>query len=89
VLELSLREALQLGHNYIGTEHILLGLVRENDGVAARILLDFGADPEKLRNEVVAMLYNPRGDVGPPAQVLSMCRRRLRLHPKCSTSSNA
>ena len=44
VLELSLREALQLGHNYIGTEHILLGLVRENEGVAARILLDFDAD---------------------------------------------
>src|SRR5215217_5134110 len=44
VLELALREALSLGHNYIGTEHILLGLVRENEGVAARILLDFDAD---------------------------------------------
>ena len=51
VLELALREALSLGHNYIGTEHILLGLVRENEGVAARILLDFDADSEKIRNE--------------------------------------
>ena len=51
VLELALREALSLGHNYIGTEHILLGLVRENEGVAARILLDFDADAEKIRNE--------------------------------------
>src|ERR671916_2738785 len=48
VLELALREALSLGHNYIGTEHILLGLVRENEGVAARILLDFDADSEKI-----------------------------------------
>jgi ATP-dependent Clp protease ATP-binding subunit ClpA len=56
VLELALREALGLGHNYIGTEHILLGLVRENDGVAARILLDFDADSEKIRSEVIDTL---------------------------------
>ena len=56
VLELALREALSLGHNYIGTEHILLGLVRENEGVAARILLDFDADAEKIRNEIIRML---------------------------------
>jgi len=56
VLELALREALSLGHNYIGTEHILLGLVRENEGVAARILLDFDADDEKIRNEVIRVL---------------------------------
>jgi len=61
VLELALREALSLGHNYIGTEHILLGLVRENEGVAARILLDFDADSEKIRNEVVRMLSGPGG----------------------------
>jgi ATP-dependent Clp protease ATP-binding subunit ClpC len=59
VLELALREALSLGHNYIGTEHILLGLVRENEGVAARILLDFDADSEKIRNEVIRMLSGP------------------------------
>src|SRR2546422_3259522 len=56
VLELALREALSLGHNYIGTEHILLGLVRENEGVAARILIDFDADAEKIRNEIIRML---------------------------------
>ncbi len=59
VLELALREALSLGHNYIGTEHILLGLVRENEGVAARVLLDFGADAEKIRDEVIRMLSGP------------------------------
>jgi hypothetical protein len=56
VLELSLREALGLGHDYIGTEHILLGLARENEGVAARILLDFDADSEKIRVEVTSMV---------------------------------
>jgi ATP-dependent Clp protease ATP-binding subunit ClpC len=57
--ELALREALSLRHNYIGTEHILLGLARESEGVAARILLDFDADPEKVRNEVIRMLSGP------------------------------
>lgn len=59
VRELALREALSLGHNYIGTEHLLLGLVRENEGVAARILLDFDADPDNIRNKVVQMLTGP------------------------------
>jgi Clp amino terminal domain, pathogenicity island component/UvrB/uvrC motif len=59
VLELALREAVSLGHNYIGTEHILLGIVRENEGVAARILLDFDADAEKIRNEIIGMLSGP------------------------------
>jgi len=59
VLELSLREALSLGHNYIGTEHILLGLVRVDEGVGARILLDFGADAETIRNDVIHMLSGP------------------------------
>ena len=61
VLELSQRESDQMGHHYIGTEHILLGLVRENEGVAARILLDFDADSEKIRNEVIRMLSGPGG----------------------------
>lgn len=56
VLELSLREALQLGHNYIGTEHILLGLIREGEGVAARVLINLGADLEHVRNEVIQLL---------------------------------
>jgi ATP-dependent Clp protease ATP-binding subunit ClpC len=59
VLELALREAVALGHNYIGNQHILLGLVRENEGVAARILLDFDADAEKIRNEIIRMLSGP------------------------------
>jgi len=59
VLELALREALSLGHNYIGTEHILLGLIREDEGVAARILLDLDAEPEKIRNEAMRTLSGP------------------------------
>jgi len=59
VLELALCESQSLGHNYIGTEHILLGIVRENDGVAARILLGFDADPEAIRNELIRMLSGP------------------------------
>src|ERR687893_2296093 len=61
VVVLAQEEARSLGHNYIGTEHILLGLVRENEGVAARILLDFDADSEKIRNEVIRMLSGPGG----------------------------
>ena len=61
VLERALREALSLGHNYIGTEHILLGLVRETEGVAAGILLDCNADTEKVRREVMRMLSGPAG----------------------------
>jgi ATP-dependent Clp protease ATP-binding subunit ClpC len=56
VLELSLREALQLGHNYIGTEHILLGLIREGEGVAAKVLVKLGVDLERLRNQVLKNL---------------------------------
>jgi ATP-dependent Clp protease ATP-binding subunit ClpA len=66
VLDLALREALSLGHDYIGTEHILLGLVRENEGVAARILLDFDADAEKIRNETIRMLSGPGRRPGEP-----------------------
>src|SRR3954471_2601764 len=68
VLDLALREALSLGHNYTGTEHILLGLVRENEGVAARILLDFDADAEKIRNEIIRMLSGPGRRQGGAAQ---------------------
>jgi ATP-dependent Clp protease ATP-binding subunit ClpC len=56
VLELSLREALQLGHNYIGTEHILLGLIREGDGVAAQVLAKLGADLNQMRQQVLQLL---------------------------------
>ena len=56
VLELSLREALQLGHNYIGTEHMLLGLVREGEGVAAQVLVSLGADLSRVRQQVIQLL---------------------------------
>jgi hypothetical protein len=56
VLELSLREALQLGHNYIGTEHILLGLIREGQGVAAQVLVKLGADQPRVRQQVTQLL---------------------------------
>ena len=56
VLELSLREALQLGHNYIGTEHVLLGLIREGEGVAAQVLVKLGADLARVREQVVHLL---------------------------------
>ena len=56
VLELSLREAMQLGHNYIGTEHLLLGVVREGEGVAAQALISVGADLDRVRQQVIALL---------------------------------
>jgi ATP-dependent Clp protease ATP-binding subunit ClpC len=61
VLELSLREALQLGHNYIGTEHILLGLIREGEGVAAQVLVKLGADLSRVRNQVIQLLSGYQG----------------------------
>ncbi|MBW3662600.1 MAG: ATP-dependent Clp protease ATP-binding subunit [Actinobacteria bacterium] len=62
VLELSLREALQLGHNYIGTEHILLGLIREGEGVAAQVLQKLGADLNRVRQQVIQLLSGYSGD---------------------------
>ncbi|MBB0996469.1 ATP-dependent Clp protease ATP-binding subunit [Dietzia maris] len=61
VLELSLREALQLGHNYIGTEHILLGLIREGEGVAAQVLVKLGADLTRVRQQVIQLLSGYQG----------------------------
>ena len=68
VLELSLREALQLGHNYIGTEHILLGLIREGEGVAAQVILNLGADLEKVRSAVIQLLSGYYGKQTEPAE---------------------
>jgi hypothetical protein len=86
VLELALREALSLGHSYIGTEHVLLGLVCENEGVAARILLDFDADAEKIRAEILRVIPPPGrtpvpGDPAPHrpvARIIVYC-------PSCDT----
>ena len=67
VLELSLREAIQLGHNYIGTEHILLGVIREGEGVAAQVLVKLGAGQERVRQVVIQLLSGYAGPV-PPEQ---------------------
>src|SRR5437016_13128500 len=64
VLELSLREALQLGHHYIGTEHILLGLIREGEGVAAQVLQKLGADLSRVRQQVIQLLSGYTGGKG-------------------------
>jgi len=69
VLELSLREALQLGHNYIGTEHILLGLIREGEGVAAQVLQKLGADLNRVRQTMVQLLSGyVEGSEGPTVE---------------------
>ena len=68
VLELSLREALQLGHNYIGTEHILLGLIREGEGVAAQVLVKLGADLSRVRQQVIQLLSGYQGSSGGQSQ---------------------
>ncbi len=69
VLELSLREALQLGHNYIGTEHILLGLIREGEGVAAQVLVKLGADLNRVRQQVIQLISGYQGKEGAGAGV--------------------
>ena len=79
MLELALREAFALGDNYIGTEHILLALVRDSDGVAVDVLLAFGAAAEKVRSEVIGVLsgvgYRPPGEAGPAAEFSGMFER--------------
>jgi hypothetical protein len=78
VLELSLREAQQLGHNYIGTEHILLGLIREGDGVAAQVLVKLGADLNRVREQVIQLLHGRRAEEPVSAQ---FAVQELRLLP--------
>ena len=73
VLELALREALQLGHNYIGTEHILLGLIREGEGVAPQVLVKLGADLNRVRQQVIQLLHGypgtePAAAAGAPSE---------------------
>jgi ATP-dependent Clp protease ATP-binding subunit ClpC len=84
VLELSLREALQLDHNYIGTEHMLLGILREGEGVAARILLDVGSTPDEAREAVLTLLSElPPEEQAPP----HLTRRSGRQAPNPSPST--
>ncbi len=86
ILELALREASQLGHDYIGTEHLLLGLVRENEGVAARILENLDVNPNKVRREVTRTLgtgpgqrnlHNPSAEESSRRNVRQEVRRRF------------
>jgi ATP-dependent Clp protease ATP-binding subunit ClpC len=76
VLELSLREALQLGHTYIGTEHILLGLIHEGEGVAAQVLIGLGVDLDRARQQVI-QLVTGRSGPGDPAAIADDLRTRL------------
>ena len=80
VLELASREAQQLGHNYIGTEHILLGLIREGEGVAAQVLVGLGADLNRVRRQVLQLLHGTQGKqpaaAGAPRGVASYGPRR-------------
>jgi ATP-dependent Clp protease ATP-binding subunit ClpC len=90
VLELSLREALQLGHNYIGTEHILLGLIREGEGVAAQVLQKLGADLNRVRQTVVQLLsgYAGGAEVSVSAAVGEpVYERRTEVAPEPSSSA--
>jgi hypothetical protein len=82
VLELSLREALQLGHSYIGTEHILIGLVREGEGVAAHILVGLGADLHRVRQQVIQLTSGSQGPDSPGSA--SLPRRRGSRLVACS-----
>lgn len=75
VLELSLREALQLGHNYIGTEHILLGLIREGEGVAAQVLVKLGADLNRVRQQVIQLLSGYQTGGGKESATAAWARR--------------
>jgi hypothetical protein len=75
VLEMSLREALQLGHNYIGTEHILLGILREGEGVAAQVLVSFGADLSKVREQVTQILPTYQSSEGESTRLATTARR--------------
>jgi ATP-dependent Clp protease ATP-binding subunit ClpC len=79
VLELALRQAKAMGHGYIGTEHVMLGLAREGEGVAARILLDLGADAERIRAEILQLLGGTPVEWRPSPRPLRWHRRPPRL----------
>ncbi|MDX6396314.1 MAG: ATP-dependent Clp protease ATP-binding subunit ClpC [Streptosporangiaceae bacterium] len=79
VLELSLREALQLGHDYIGTEHILLGLIREGEGVAARVLVSLGANLNLVRQQVIQLLHSHQMEGQEPLSTARLAGPSARL----------
>ena len=84
VLELSLREGLQLGHNYIGTEHMLLGLIREADGVAAQVLQNLGADLPRVRQQVIELLSGIAGDKEAASAVTAVVPAQCSVCGTCS-----
>ena len=81
VLELSLRESLQLGHDRVGTGHLLLGLIREGDGVAAQVLVRLGADLNQVRQQVIELVSDLRPQSGrrPPREVVPVMWMQARL----------
>ena len=84
VLELSLREALQMGHQYIGTEHILLGLVREGEGVAATVLVSLGAELPRVRQVVIKLISGGQAPYGPRKELDNATdRSAAALEPRC------
>lgn len=83
VLELSLREALQMNHSYIGTEHILLGLVREGEGVAATVLVSLGADLSRVRQQVLELISSGSGSVTVGSVLAEKVGVSVALEPCC------
>jgi ATP-dependent Clp protease ATP-binding subunit ClpC len=85
VLELALREALRLGHSDIGTEHILLGIVREGEGVGATVLVSLGADPARVRHEVIRLMTELSGETRTerPAVVSAAAESTATIEPCC------
>jgi len=79
VMELSLREALQLGHNYIGTEHLLLGLIREGEGVGAQVLGNLGADLNTVRDKIIQILSDYTGGKAASGEVEPILPSSVRL----------
>jgi len=77
VLELTVQESHALGHDYVGTEHILLGLIREGDGVAAQVLVTLGADQDRVRQQVIQLLYGDQGRdvIGESSRIDALDRR--------------
>ena len=78
VIELAFEEARQLNHNYIGTEHLLLGLIREGEGVAARVLTNLGVDPAKVRVQTTSLLGAEGQPPAPKGKIEDADARRVR-----------
>ena len=80
IMEFSLREATQLGHRYIGTEHILLGIIREGEGVAAQVLVQLGADLNKVRQQVIQLISGHASGIASGGEPIAMTMREVEVH---------